>query len=216
LFIFNHWHDHSASNLLLAGSGAANASSSCNVPSARSPQNVHTTNARLFTSRSHSSSKASLAYSTARTRWSKIVVAAVADAEESLARDLKDTEDGKDVVNGLKSLLSNLEDNARLMPIPDDGASDIEDFNAELDHLGPITWHDSPWLYCECYMYLLIQTCFSRRQTPFWKTYDVFARQKTGALKSSKTVIAELVQWFLEIKNKTHEDEVKGKENLKP
>lgn len=166
---------------------------------------------------SHSGNKVSLAYPTARTRWPKIIVAAIADVETTLlghTEDAAEMEDGKNAVKDLKSLLSNLEGNARLMPIPDNGASDTHDFNAELESLGPITWHNSPWLYCECYMYRLIHTCFSRRQTPFWKTYDVFARQKSSALKSSKTVIVELVQWFLEINDKIYKKEVKGKGTL--
>lgn len=78
-----------------------------------------------------------------------------------------------------------------------------------------MAWHNSPWLYTECYMYRLIHTCFSRRETTFWIGYDVFARQKSTSLKSSKTVIVELVQWLLEICQKIHKNEVKSAENMK-
>lgn len=172
----------------------------------------------ITTEVSHSGNKASLAYSTARTRWPKIFIAAIADVEATLCTNVQDSaeiEDGEDVIKDLKNILSDLRRNAKLVPIPDDGASGIEAFNAELEYLGPITWHNAPWLYCECYMYRLMHTCFSMRRTPFWKTYDVFAKQKSGALKSSKSVIVELVQWFLKINEKTHEHEVKDEKTLK-
>lgn len=123
-------------------------------------------------------------------------------------------EDGKDVIEDLKKSLSSIESDAALTPIPEDGSLAVKDFNDELETLGPISWHNSPWLYAENYIYRLINTCFSRRRTTFWKTYDVWAIQKTNALKSSKSVITELVQWYLEIDRKMHEDAVKGEENL--
>jgi hypothetical protein len=101
---------------------------------------------------SHSGNPASLAYSTAQTRWPKIVVAAIADVEESLADHIQDNvivEDGHAVFSDIKGLPSSLEGNTRPVQVPNDGASDVEDFNAELKQLGPIRWHDSPWPYCE-------------------------------------------------------------------
>ena len=72
--------------------------------------------------------------------------------EESLADHIQYkviVEDGNAVVSDLKRLLSSLEGNAGLVQVPNDSASDIEDFNAELEQLGPIRWHDSPWPYRE-------------------------------------------------------------------
>ena len=166
---------------------------------------------------SHSNNPASLAYSTARTRWPKIVTEAIADVEATLSKHAQtnaEFEDGKEVVESLKALLLNLESDARLRPIPEDGTSAVKEFNYELEFLGPISWHNSPWLFCENYLYRLTSTCFSKRRTAFWKSYDVFAIQKTSALKSSKSVIVELVQWYLEIERKTHEDESKGEKDL--
>lgn len=123
--------------------------------------------------------------------------------------------DGQAVVNDMKGLLDGLEAGTGLEPIPDDRGGDVADFNAELELLGPITWHNSPWLYNECYMYRYVQTCFSRRQTHFWKTYDVFAKQKLNGLLTSRNVIIELVQWFLEIDAKNHATGVMAQEDLK-
>ena len=167
---------------------------------------------------SHSHNPASLAYSTARTRWPKIIIAAIADVKVALSQHFQDTmeyEDGKDVIKDLENALSNLESDARIMPLPEDGTSAVKGFNDELGHLGLMSWHNSPWLYTENYMYRLINTCFSKRRTIFWRTYDVFAVQKTSALKSSQSVILELVQWYEQIDRKTHEDKLMDKESLK-
>lgn len=82
-----------------------------------------------------------------------------------------------------------------IVPIPEDGGSDIEAYNDELESIGPMTWHSSPWLFTENFLYRRLQTCFSLRNTPFWKNYDVFARQKSRALVSSTASVLELVQF---------------------
>ena len=161
---------------------------------------------------------ASLTSSTARTRWPKIIIAAISDVETTLserAEIIAEFDDGKVVVNHLENVLSDLDNDARMMPLPEDGSSAIKDFNDELESLGPMSWHDSLWLFTENYLYRLINTCFSMRRTTFWKTYGVFALQKTGALKSSKAVITEVVQWYLQIARKIHENTVGGADNLK-
>ena len=83
-----------------------------------------------------------------------------------------------------------------MSPIPQDGAADIQAYNDELESLGTMSWHNSPWLYTECYLYRRIQTCFARRATRFWKCYDVFGRQKARALTSSKASVVELLQFL--------------------
>ena len=167
---------------------------------------------------SHSSNPTSLAYSTTRTRWPKVVIAAIADVKATLQRLAQDTaefKDGRDAVANLEKLLSDLEGDAVITPLPEDGTSAVKGFNDELESLGHMSWHNSPWLFTETYMYRLINTCFSRRRTTFWKTYDVFAVQKTSALKSSRLVVTELVQWYVRIEGKTRENEVTNRENLK-
>jgi uncharacterized protein with ATP-grasp and redox domains len=167
---------------------------------------------------SHSGNPASLAYPTARVRWPKILQEAIIHVETVVAAQPSsqpEKKDGSLVIYHLDALLAEMENGAPLLPLPHDGASDILDWNAELEQLGPISWHDSPWLYTECYLYRRIQTCFSMRETPFWKHYDVFARQKEKALASSKDVIVELVQWLLEFDQKTNLDQVTSEEDRK-
>ncbi len=146
---------------------------------------------------SHSGNAKSLAHPTARNRWPKIVAAAVADVEMSRAvpgLTPDEVEDGEAAAADLAQLLSDMQNDRSMGPLPADGAADIQAFNDELDQLGPMTWHNSPWLYTECYLYRAVQACFSRRNTALWKAYDVFSRQKQRALLGSGMAAAELVQ----------------------
>ena len=181
------------------------------------PLNISSDSVNIIADVSHSNNPASLAHSTARTRWPKIVIAAIADVKATLSQHAQgsaEVEDGEDVVADLEKVLSDLEGNAKITPISEDGSVAVKGFNDELQTLGHMTWHNSPWLYTENYMYRLINTCFSRRRTAFWRTYDVFAIQKNNALKSSRSVVTELVQWYIGIGEKTHENQV-DKESLK-
>ena len=38
-------------------------------------------------------------------------------------------------------------------PLSSDGRPDIQSYNAQLESFGNITWHNSPWLFAECYLY---------------------------------------------------------------
>ncbi|RYP49713.1 hypothetical protein DL769_011052 [Monosporascus sp. CRB-8-3] len=148
---------------------------------------------------SHSGDEKSLAHPTARTRWPKIVASAIADVDKTNCaadRSTAEVEDGNRVLADLHRLLLDMENDQPMRLLPEDGAGDIQVFNDELELLGPITWHNSPWLFTECYLYRLIQTCFSRRATTYWKNYDVFAQQKERGLTDSKTSIVELVQFL--------------------
>lgn len=85
--------------------------------------------------------------------------------------------------------------NAPLEPLPNDGGSDIQDYNAELAALENPTWHSVPWLFSECYMYRLIQTFFST-STSRWQGFDVFKKSKIQSLQGSKIGVLELVKRF--------------------
>jgi hypothetical protein len=150
--------------------------------------------------------------------WPKIVKEAIVDVKTTLneqSLSAAETQDGSLVIGSLQALLASMESGAQIPPVPDDGAADVSDWNAELEQLGPISWHNSPWLYTECHLYRTIQTCFSMRGTMFWKTYDVFAKKKLNALSSSRNVIVELVQWLLNIERKTRENQVTSEDDRK-
>lgn len=131
------------------------------------------------------------------------------------ARTSVEVEEGKLIVQKLHNLNSDLEKNAPLTPLPDDGEPDIKDYNDELAFIGPLTWRNAPWLYTECYMYRTIRTFFSLRQAPFWQKYDVFAKQKRSSLSASKRGFVELVHWFRNVSRTTEEEALNTPEELK-
>ncbi|KAJ8127298.1 hypothetical protein O1611_g6340 [Lasiodiplodia mahajangana] len=148
---------------------------------------------------SHSGNEKSLAFSTARTRWPRIIAWALIDVHQtSIAPERTELErkDGNLAESELRQLLSELGRNQDIRPLRSDGASDIASFNAELKFLGRMTWYHSPWLFTECYLYRFIQTCFSRRKTRFWIEYDVFGHEKNSSLRGAKTSVVELVQFL--------------------
>ena len=92
-------------------------------------------------------------------------------------------------------LKAEMERDEPLQTLIDDGASDIEAYNQELQALQPITWRNAPWLYTECYMYRRLYTLFTT-STTLWQTFDVFAEDKKKALKESKKGAIELIKHF--------------------
>ncbi|KAL9623283.1 MAG: hypothetical protein Q9160_002390 [Pyrenula sp. 1 TL-2023] len=83
-----------------------------------------------------------------------------------------------------------------------DGEPDIQSYNEELAELGYPQWFDVAWLYSECYLYRRVNTLFSRSKSPFWKDYDVFARQKLSTFKSSRPAVLELAKHYRELVSK--------------
>ena len=73
----------------------------------------------------------------------------------------------------------------------DDGSPEIASYNEELAAAGGRqTWHSSPWLFCECYLFKRVSTHF--RRSAHWRDYDAFMNQKMGTFRSSQPAVAEL------------------------
>jgi len=147
----------------------------------------------------------SFAFTSARERWPAIITGAIDDVHRTVASISDSAEDrdrlreGKAIVAALASLKYELQHNRVLTPIPDDGFADVEGYNAELQARGPPKWHDVEWLYSECYLYRRMATLFALAQTPFWKTYDIFQRQKMSTFKSSRPAVLELASRYRDI-----------------
>jgi len=141
----------------------------------------------------------SFAYSTARERWPQILSTAIDEINSTVSKTESLTHDdvhaSKQIIAKFTSLKESMAANALLEHIPDDGGSDIQDYNHELQTLNNPTWLAAPWLYTECYMYRLIHTFFTTA-TPFWKTFDIFVTSKRQSLVSSKKGTIELVKRF--------------------
>ena len=82
-------------------------------------------------------------------------------------------------------------------PLPDDGGSDIEGYNKEIEQRGNPTWFNVTWLFSECYMYRRIATIF--RLSKHWKNHDVFFKQKQSTFRSSRAGVIELAFHYNEV-----------------
>ncbi|KAF2012632.1 DUF89-domain-containing protein [Aaosphaeria arxii CBS 175.79] len=141
----------------------------------------------------------SFAYISARERWPIIITQGIDDVHRSVhaSKDEEQIKEGKWIVSELAKLKYELQHNREITPIPDDGESDVEAYNTELQALGKPTWHSVAWLYSECYLYRRIASIF--KQTQHWKSYDIFARQKISTFKSSRPAVLELASRYREI-----------------
>ncbi|KLP15843.1 Uncharacterized protein LW94_9639 [Fusarium fujikuroi] len=134
----------------------------------------------------------SMAQETAKFRWPKLV--------EGMIHDVRAT--GSELVTSraydeitliersLGRLKKEINDDAPLCPLEDDGSADIASYNQLLLNMGKLTWLNCPWLYGECYLYRRVQLLFSMSSS--WKGYDVFKRQKDSTLVKSKKAVQEL------------------------
>ena len=145
----------------------------------------------------------SFAFTSARERWPAILTGAIDDVHRTISRLPSDREsdikEGKSIVEKLATLKYELQHNRKLTPLSDDGQSDTAGYNAELEKRGNPKWHDVQWLYAECYLYRRIATLFALSPSPYWKSYDVFNRQKMSTFKSSRPAVLELAAKYREI-----------------
>jgi len=146
------------------------------------------------------------------------VLSAKEDVEAAISqhKDLsqQDVEAGRKICSSLDGLNASMARNAHLDPLPEDGASDIQAYNAELETLPNPTWHNVPWLFSECYMYRMIHIFFAT-STPFWQSFDVFTKSKIQSLEGSKTGVLELVKRFHSMRKAIAHNEVSDEETQK-
>ncbi|PSR81773.1 hypothetical protein BD289DRAFT_489028 [Coniella lustricola] len=136
--------------------------------------------------------KTSFGWTTARERWPVIITQAIDDAYRSTSQcaDQARADEGKKIVEELARLKYEVQHDRALTPIRDDGVSDVELYNKELEQRGNPSWLNVSWLYSECYLFRRISTSFSL--SAHWKNYDVFARQKISTFRSSRPAVVEL------------------------
>lgn len=153
----------------------------------------------------------SFAFPSARERWPAILTTIIDDVHRTISElpsELNERiPEGKKILSSLAALKYEMQHNRILPPLEDDGFDDIKLYNDELqqrteaDLDGPAgetpKWHNSEWLYSECYMYRRIYIIFS--QSTHWKNYDYFQRQKISTFRSSKPAVLELCAKYKEI-----------------
>ena len=145
----------------------------------------------------------SFAFTSAQSRWPSILTNAIDDLHRTLftISDSTDSEgkiaEGKSILRSLASLKYGVQHNRQITPLSDDGKPDVQSYNAELIARGNPTWHNTQWLYAECYLYRRIATFFNA--STHWRTYDVFFRQKMSTFKSSRPAVLELSSRYRDI-----------------
>ena len=117
---------------------------------------------------------------------------------QNLHLSVTDVHAAREIKSKIKSLKTDMNANGVLYPLPDDGGSDVIQYNQELETLSRPSWHNAPWLYSECYMYRLMHTFFTM-STPYWQKFDMFVNDKRKALVGSKKGAIELVKRFREV-----------------
>ncbi|KAK8098790.1 uncharacterized protein PG998_012031 [Apiospora kogelbergensis] len=150
----------------------------------------------------------SFGYSTARTRWPIIVTGVVDDLSRAVFQHgpaKSKVEEGCAIIETLQNLKREILAGTQLCRLADDGSAEITSYNEELVALGQPTWHDSPWLFCECYLFKRISTCFSLSE--HWKDYDGFMNQKMSTFKSSQPAAAELAARYKALVSSLEKDD---------
>ncbi|KAG7447265.1 DUF89 domain-containing protein [Guyanagaster necrorhizus] len=127
-----------------------------------------------------------------------------ADGKDSLEGKLAE---GKSLIEKVSKLKYEMARDHALESLPQDGGSQVETYNAELERLAAIsknTWFTAPWLFAECYLYRLIWSFLL--QTTHWRRYDPFRAQKIDAFqKSGVAIYSWVAQLNTEIATIIHE-----------
>ncbi|PTB63421.1 DUF89-domain-containing protein [Trichoderma citrinoviride] len=157
--------------------------------------------------KSATSDPKSFASDSVRMRWPVIITSAVDDVYKTVSStdDAEKQAEGKRIIEQLGNLKYEMLHDRKLTPIPDDGFSEeVAAYNKELEQLGTPSWFQVPWLFAECYMYRRISSFF--RMTEKWRSYDIFARQKTDTFRSSRSAVVELAARYVDIISKIRAD----------
>ncbi|KAK1240505.1 hypothetical protein MKX07_004533 [Trichoderma sp. CBMAI-0711] len=159
------------------------------------------------TPKSATSEPHSFASDSVRMRWPVIITGAVDDVYKAISStdDAEKQAEGKKIIEQLGNLKYEMLHDRKLTPLPDDGFSEeVAAYNKELEQLGNPSWFQVPWLFAECYMYRRINSFFTT--TKHWKSYDIFARQKTDTFRTSRNAVVELAARYVDIISKLRTD----------
>ncbi|KAL7336712.1 hypothetical protein BJY59DRAFT_761782 [Rhodotorula toruloides] len=141
----------------------------------------------------------SFAHATMGVRLPTILGKAIDDVVKTL-NDEYDEEriiDLTECISRMEDLMDDLQNNAQLRPIIDDGEGDIPLWNRMLaKYFRGKDFMNAPWLFAEAYKYRRLHECFSLSK--YWKTYDVFFRQKCETFSRSGDAVFELSLRFAE------------------
>jgi hypothetical protein len=89
-----------------------------------------------------------------------IITSALDDVHRTISacNDEAKVKEGKGIVEKIAKLKYEIQHDRVLTPLADDGQPDVEDYNEELQALGPPKWLNVPWLFSECYLYRFVHS----------------------------------------------------------
>ncbi|KAN0065556.1 Hairy/enhancer-of-split with YRPW motif protein 2 [Thecaphora frezii] len=161
----------------------------------------------------------SFAHETMGKRLPTILGKAVDDVVKTLNEQYEEEKivDLAECIERMQKLMNDLNTNAKLRPIIDDGEGDIPLWNKEIaKFFRGKDFMNAPWLFAEAYKYRRLHECFSISK--YWKDYDVFFRQKCDTFSRSGTAVFELSTRFAEPfsyePNATEEEKLKARQLL--
>jgi len=133
----------------------------------------------------------SFAFSTARTRWIKIIQDAIDDVESAVIKssDNDFQKQGKTIESQLKQLKSDVQSDAEVKPFTDRSIKAFASFDKVLQGQ-KYTWLTGPWLFLENYLYRVINSFFIKQT--LWFNYDIFHNLKKNSFESSVDGVVEL------------------------
>ncbi|CAG8651490.1 17155_t:CDS:2, partial [Cetraspora pellucida] len=141
--------------------------------------------------------KDSFAYITTVERWPVIATKIVDDVYKSRhslnLSEVDKLKEGKEIIDSIGGLKYQMQRKKPLIPIEDDGKSDIGTWTHVFNtYFKDENWYSATWLFVECYLYRRIHSIFAR--TKHWKDYDPFFRQKEVTFKASFIAVIEIAK----------------------
>ncbi|GAA5985642.1 hypothetical protein JCM11641_001459 [Rhodosporidiobolus odoratus] len=141
----------------------------------------------------------SFAHATMGVRLPTILGKAIDDVVKTLNDEYEEDRivDLTECISRLEDLMDDLHANAKLRPIIDDGEGDIPMWNRALaKYFRGKDFMNAPWLFAEAYKYRRLHEAFTLSK--YWKSYDVFFRQKCETFSRSGDAVFELSMRFAE------------------
>ncbi|GAV30557.1 hypothetical protein PMKS-004071 [Pichia membranifaciens] len=138
----------------------------------------------------------SFAYSTARSRWPKIITQSKQDvlAHARKSEDAELKKQSETIVEGIELLLQEIEEGASIREFTKSEVALIPSLQSYNDVLATMkeksTWLSGPWLFTECYLYRVLDLIVKSQSK--WVNFDIFEVLKRDTFKSSKFGIYEL------------------------
>ncbi|ODQ61408.1 hypothetical protein WICANDRAFT_61966 [Wickerhamomyces anomalus NRRL Y-366-8] len=133
----------------------------------------------------------SFAFSTARTRWIKIIQDAIDDVASAVknSSDAEFKKQGEQIESELKQLKNDVQSDGAVKPFQHPTNKAFASFDKVLKGQN-YTWLTGPWLFLENYLYRVINSFFISKS--LWFNYDIFDNLKRSSFESSVAGVVEL------------------------